>query len=98
MQAQGQHRNGDVIPALVTVIVAILGMAGILFSDIGPGSGSRGSRHARMITAAAVARAGAIETPSEPTGGQPLAVRRFVTSRTRPASLSAIKIKEGVST
>jgi hypothetical protein len=98
MQAQRQHGNGDVIPALVTVIVAILGMAGIVFSDIGPSSGSQGSGHARMITAAAVSRAGAIETPSEPAAGQPLAVRRFVTSRTRPASLFATKTKEGVST
>ena len=51
------------IPAIVTVIVAVVAMAGILFNDFGPGN-------ARMITAAAVSRAGATEIPSEPPAGQ----------------------------
>jgi hypothetical protein len=39
--------------------------------DFGPGSGSIDSRNVRMITAAAVARAGAIEIPPEPPAGRP---------------------------
>jgi hypothetical protein len=70
MHAQGKDSRGDVIPAIVTVIVAVVGMAGILFSDFGPGNGSQGSGNARMITAAAVSRAGAIEIPSQPPAGR----------------------------
>jgi len=45
-------------------------MAGILFNDFGPGNGWQDSGNARMITAAAVSRAGATEIPSEPPTGQ----------------------------
>jgi hypothetical protein len=55
-----------VIPPIVTLIVATVGTAGILLDDFGPGNASQGSG---MITAAAVSRAGAIETPSEPPAG-----------------------------
>jgi hypothetical protein len=67
MHAQRNERRGDVIPAIVTVIVAVVAMAGILFNDFGPGNGSQDSGNARMITAA---KAGAIEIPSEPSAGQ----------------------------
>jgi len=70
MHAQEKDRRGDLTPVIVTVIVAVVGMAGILFNDFGPGNGSQGSGSARMITAAAVSRAGAIEIPSEPPAGQ----------------------------
>ena len=70
MHAQRNERRGDVIPAIVTVIVAVVAMAGILFNDFGPGNGSQDSGNARMITAAAVSSAGAIEIPSEPSAGQ----------------------------
>jgi hypothetical protein len=70
MHAHGKHRNGDALPALITVIVAVLGVTGILLSDFGPGNGSQGGDKARMITAAAVSRAGAIETPSDPTANR----------------------------
>jgi hypothetical protein len=70
MHAQRKDRRGHFIPAIVTVIVAVVGTAGILFNDFGPGNNSHGSRNARMVTAAAVARAGAIEIPSEPPTGQ----------------------------
>jgi hypothetical protein len=70
MHAQRNDRRGDFMPAIVTVIVAVAGMAGILLNDFGPGSDSHDSRNARMVTAAAVARAGAIEIPSEPPAGQ----------------------------
>ncbi len=68
MHAQRNERRGDVIPAIV--IVAVVAMAGILFNDFGSGNGSQDSGNARMITAAAVSRAGAIEIPSEPPAGQ----------------------------
>jgi hypothetical protein len=47
-----------------------VGTAGILFSDFGPDHDSQDSGNPRMVTAAAVARAGAIEIPSEPPTGQ----------------------------
>ena len=72
MHAQRNERRGDVIPAIVTVIVAVVAMAGILFNDFGPGNGLQDSGNARMITAAAVSRAGAIEIPSESPAGRPV--------------------------
>ena len=72
MHAQRNERRGDVIPAIVTAIVAVVAMAGILFNDFGPGNGSQDSGNARMITAAAVSRAGAIETPSDPPASRPV--------------------------
>ena len=70
MRAQTKDRRGDFIPVLVAAIVAIMGTAGILFSDFGPYNDSQGGGNA-MITAAAVARAGAIEIPSESPIGRP---------------------------
>jgi hypothetical protein len=70
MHAQRKDSRGDAIPAIIAMIVAVLGMAGILFENLGLGNGSQGSGNARMITGAAVSRAGAIEIPSEPPGGQ----------------------------
>src|SRR5882757_2164141 len=63
--AQKKGVRGDLMPVIVTVIVAVVGIAGIL-NSLGPGNDSQGSGDARMITAAAVSRAGAIEIPSEP--------------------------------
>jgi hypothetical protein len=70
MDTQSEDRRGGFIPAILTLIVAVVGTAGILFSDFGPGHDSRGSSNARMVTAAAVAKAGAIEIRSEPPAGQ----------------------------
>jgi hypothetical protein len=70
MQAQGKDRRGEAVPAIVTVIVAVMATVGILLNDFGPGNGSQGSGNARMITAVAVSRAGAIEIPSEPPAGR----------------------------
>jgi hypothetical protein len=53
------------MPAVVTAMVAVVCTAASLLINFNPGSGSIGNREARMITAAAVARAGAIEIPSE---------------------------------
>ena len=71
MRAQTKDRRGDSIPVLVAAIVAIIGTAGILFSDFGPYNDSQGGGNAAMITDAAVARAGAIEIPSESPIGRP---------------------------
>ena len=65
MDAQRNDRRGDLMPAMVAVIVAVLCTAIIVLIDFGPGSGSIGNGDAKMITAAAVARAGAIEIPPE---------------------------------
>jgi hypothetical protein len=71
MDAQRNIRRGDLMPAVVTAVVAVVCAAVILLIDFDPGSASIGSGDARMITAAAVARAGAIEIPSEPPPGRP---------------------------
>jgi len=66
---QRKDRRGDLIPATVAAIIAVIGTAVILFDDFGPGNDSRGSGNA--ITAAVVSRAGAILTPSEPPADPP---------------------------
>jgi hypothetical protein len=71
MDAQRMNRPGDLMPAVITTIVAVVCTAVILLIDFGPGSDSTGNGEARMITAAAVARAGAIEIPSEPPAARP---------------------------
>jgi hypothetical protein len=68
MQAQRKDSRRDAIPAMIAMIVAILGMAGILFEDFDPGNGSLDSGNARTTTA--VSRAGSIEIPSGPPAGQ----------------------------
>jgi hypothetical protein len=72
MRDQSKGRRGDLIPLLVAVIVAVVGQTVVLFNDFGPGNNSPSSANARMITAAVVSRAGAIESPSEPPGGLPV--------------------------
>jgi TPP-dependent trihydroxycyclohexane-1,2-dione (THcHDO) dehydratase len=57
-------------PVLVAAFVAVAGTAGILFSDFGPETASQDSGNARMITAAAVAKTGAIEVLSAPPAGR----------------------------
>jgi hypothetical protein len=66
MHTQRNDRRGDSIPVIVAAIVAVVGTAVILFNDFGPSYDPKGSGNGRMITAAAVSRAGAIEIPSEP--------------------------------
>jgi hypothetical protein len=65
-----RSRRGDLLTAIAAVIVAVVGTAGILLNDFGSGDDSQGSGNAKMITAAAVSRAGAIEIPSEPPAGR----------------------------
>ena len=58
------------VPMVVAAIVAVVGQTVILLNDFGPGNDSHGSGNARMITAAAVSKAGAIEIPSESPAGR----------------------------
>jgi len=69
LHAQTKSRRGDLIPVIVTVIVAVVGTAGIL-NNLRPGNDSQDSGNARMITSAPVSRVGAIEIPSEPPAGR----------------------------
>jgi hypothetical protein len=61
------------VPVLVAAIIAAVGQTVVLLNDFGPGNGSQDGGNARMITAAAVSRAGAIEIPSESPAGRPAA-------------------------
>jgi hypothetical protein len=63
MLVQRKDRRGDLIPVIVAAFVAVVGLTVILFNDFGASNDSQGSGSARMITAAAVSRAGAIEIP-----------------------------------
>ena len=65
VHAQTKSRRGDLIPVIVTVIVAVVGTAGIV-NNLRPGNDSQDRGSARMITSAAVSRVGGIEIPSEP--------------------------------
>jgi hypothetical protein len=67
-QAQTGNRRGRLMPVIVTIIVAAVGAAGIL-DTLRAGNTSPDGRNARMITAAAVSRVGAIEIPTEPPAG-----------------------------
>jgi hypothetical protein len=72
MRVQKRNRQVDLIP-VIAACVAIVGQAVILGNEFGPGSDLQGNGSARMITAAAVSRAGAIEIPSEPPANRPAA-------------------------
>jgi len=84
MRAQTKDSRGDLIPVLVAAIVAIMGTAGILFSDFGPDTNSQGSGNG-MITAAAVGRAGAIELPSQSLVGRPVRSDKQFQNLMRPS-------------
>jgi hypothetical protein len=71
MDAQRNDRRGNLTLAIVAAFVALVGQAVILFDDFGTGNNSQGSGSARMITAVAVSKAGAIETWPEPAAGRP---------------------------
>ena len=57
------------VPVLVAASVAVLGSAVIFFNNFGPDNDPQDRAQAAMITAAAVARAGAIEIPSVSSNG-----------------------------
>jgi len=68
VHAHTKSRRGDLVPVIVTIIVAAVGVAGIL-DNLRTGNDTPDSRNARMITAAAVSRVGAVEIPTEPPAG-----------------------------
>jgi hypothetical protein len=72
MHAQTKIRRGHMIPVVVAATVAVVGQTVILFNDFGAGNDSHGRGEARMITAAVVSKAGAIEMPSQPDVGRPI--------------------------
>jgi len=57
------HQRIKMSPAVIAVAITVLGQAAFLLNDFGSGKGSASSN---MISAAAVARAGAIEIPVGP--------------------------------
>jgi hypothetical protein len=65
IHAQGKDRRGEWLPLIVIVIVAVVGTAGIIY-NLGPANDSESKGNAKVVTAAAVSRAGAIEIPSAP--------------------------------
>jgi hypothetical protein len=65
MRAKRKDRHGDLIP-VIAACLALMGQTIILCSDFGGGKELQGNDSARMITDAAVSRAGAIEIPSTP--------------------------------
>jgi len=72
MQTQRKDRRSGLKPVILAAIVAVVGQTVILFNDLGAGNDSQGRGNARMITAAVVSRAGAIEIPSESPAGRPV--------------------------
>jgi hypothetical protein len=68
MRTQEKDRR-DLIPVVVTVLVAVISTAAILIGDFAPANNARGNGDA--ITAAVVARAGAVLTASEPATSPP---------------------------
>lgn len=66
MQAQRNNRGGNLTAAILAACIAIVGQAVVLFNDFDTGNNSQNSVRARMITAAALSRAGAIEILPEP--------------------------------
>jgi hypothetical protein len=65
MSVHRKGKRGEATPVIVVGVVAAVGIATILFKDFGPGSNSLGSGDG-MITASALARAGAFALPTEP--------------------------------
>jgi hypothetical protein len=51
---------------MVAAFIAVVGQAAVLLNDFGAGNNSQNSASARMITAAALSRAGAIEILPKP--------------------------------
>jgi hypothetical protein len=64
IEATHMHQRIKMSPAVIAIIVAVVGQAAILLNDFGPGKGSGSG--GGMVTAAAVSRAGAIEIPVGP--------------------------------
>jgi hypothetical protein len=65
MSIKGKYRNRLLSPAFAAAIVAVASTVAILLDDLGPSHAPQDKGTARMVTAAAVSKAGAIEIPSE---------------------------------
>ena len=68
------------MPVTVALFVAITGQTVVLFNDFGPSNDSRASASARMVTAEAVSRAGAIQIPSQPPARPPVSSTRLAST------------------
>jgi hypothetical protein len=88
MHPQRKDRRSDLIPVIVAAFIAVLGQTVILFNDFGGSNNSQASGSARMITAAAVSRAGAIEIAPEPTADRPVSETRFTSTLPKETSRS----------
>ena len=70
MHAERKRPHGQATPATAALIVASLGVAGIVYQNLGSGNGPQADGDAATITVAAVMRAGAVQIPSQPRVGQ----------------------------
>ena len=75
------------LPTQIAASIALVGIALIAFSDFNGDASSQPGSKARAITAAAVSRAGAVETPSEPPAGRKISWATDFTNG-NPASLN----------
>ena len=71
MDAQRNDRHGNLTLAIVAACAALVGQAVVSLDDFGTGNNPQGGGSARMVPAAAVSKAGAIETWPEPGAGRP---------------------------
>jgi hypothetical protein len=65
MHAAGKHRRGEVVPMVVAAVIAAVGIASLVFMEIGL-KGDIQRHGIGMITTAVVDRAGATALPSDP--------------------------------
>jgi hypothetical protein len=65
MRIKSKYRDSILSPAFAAAIVAITTTAAVVFDDFGPSRASQDRAAARMVTAAAVSKAGAIEIPTQ---------------------------------
>jgi hypothetical protein len=70
MHARRDDRRSNVMPVILTVIIAVVSTAGVVLGIFVPRNDAQGGRSAAMITAATLSKAGAIQTPSEPLTGR----------------------------
>jgi hypothetical protein len=68
------------VPVTVALFVAITGQTVVVFNDFGPSNHSRASASARVVTAEAVSRAGAVQIPSQPPARRPVSSTRLAST------------------
>jgi hypothetical protein len=67
MSAERKDQQPDLVPMIITGLIAVVGCITILWMDFGPGADVQGSGDG-MITASVLSRSGAISRPTEPPG------------------------------